>query len=34
MKKGIDGFLKRISPYCSMKIVEVQEETVDFGGVA
>ena len=28
MKSAIDEFLKRIRPYCSMQIVEVQEEPV------
>ena len=28
MKSAIDEFLKRIRPYCSMQIVEVQEERV------
>lgn len=28
MKSAIDEFLKRIRPYCSMQIVEIQEEPV------
>lgn len=34
MKSAIDEFLKRIRPYCSMQIVEIQEEPVYSGNLA